>query len=54
MSCYIATRPHQPSPGEVWASGHNATGWSDLGFALLIAAGGFTVAAIRFIYYKAD
>ena len=54
LSCYLDAHQHQPVPGEVWASDLDATGWFNLGFLLLIMAGGLTVAAIRFIYYKAD
>jgi hypothetical protein len=52
LSCYIAARPRQPAPGEVWASGFDTIGWYDFGFALLIVAGGFTLAAIRFSYHR--
>jgi hypothetical protein len=54
LSCYVAARPRDPVPGEVWASGHQGTGWTDLGIVLLIVAGGFTLAAVRFVRDKAD
>ncbi|MDQ1522599.1 MAG: hypothetical protein QOG00_1519 [Pyrinomonadaceae bacterium] len=54
VSCYVVARPRDPAPGEVWASGHTGTGWFDLGIVLLIAAGGVTFAAIRFVRDKAD
>ena len=54
MSCHVMARPRQPVPGEVWASGHEGVFWYDLGFILLIVAGGLTISAIRFACYKAD
>ncbi|HLL16760.1 MAG TPA: hypothetical protein VK388_17005 [Pyrinomonadaceae bacterium] len=53
-SCFVAARPRQPAPDEVWASGHQGVFWSDLGFFLLIVAGGLTISAIRFARDKAD
>ena len=54
-SCYVVARPRQqPVPGEAWASGHQGVFWSDLGFLLLIVAGGLTISAMRFAYRKAD
>jgi hypothetical protein len=54
-SCYVVarSRQQQPVPGEAWASGHQGVFWSDLGFLLLIVAGGLTISAIRFAYHKA-
>ena len=54
MSWHVAARPRQHAPDEVWASGHEGVFWSDLGFLLLIVAGGLTISAIRFARYKAD
>ena len=53
MSCYVVAQPREPVPGELWASGHTGVVWTDLGIFLLIVAGGLTISAIRFAYYKA-
>jgi hypothetical protein len=54
MSCYVIARPRQHAPDEVWASGHEGVVWTDLGFLLLIVAGGLTISTIRVAYHKAD